>query len=223
MVKNARLRSRTGDSRRRGPHCAYRSLGAAARARRSSGDDLEGAAKRLRPKFMTVATMFVGLIPIMWATGRVGRVEANRIFTSFVRELVVYPAIYEIWKWHFEMKRTRAEAQPAALVAVARGSAVSIDAFRVSAHAQQREIDRVTLLRDADTLVQADAPGTDAAGTCLRCAPLISAYIRFLGAAVRERLPLADGSSQQQSSAKAASCIVQVRRRSDSTNTIVGR
>ena len=30
---------------------------------------VEGAAKRLRPKFMTVATMFVGLIPIMWATG----------------------------------------------------------------------------------------------------------------------------------------------------------
>jgi copper/silver efflux system protein len=33
---------------------------------------VEGAAKRLRPKFMTVATMFVGLIPIMWppAPGR---------------------------------------------------------------------------------------------------------------------------------------------------------
>jgi AcrB/AcrD/AcrF family len=30
---------------------------------------VEGAAKRLRPKVMTVATMFVGLIPIMWATG----------------------------------------------------------------------------------------------------------------------------------------------------------
>ena len=40
------------------------------------------------------------------------------IFTSFVLELVVYPAIYEIWKWHFEMKRARAEAQPAALVAL---------------------------------------------------------------------------------------------------------
>ena len=40
---------------------------------------VEGAAKRLRPKFMTVATMFVGLIPIMWATGTgSGRVEADR-------------------------------------------------------------------------------------------------------------------------------------------------
>jgi len=27
------------------------------------------------------------------------------IFTSFVLELVVYPAIYEIWKWHFCLKR----------------------------------------------------------------------------------------------------------------------
>ncbi len=37
------------------------------------------------------------------------------IFTSFVLELVVYPAIYEIWKWHFEMKRAGAEPRPAAL------------------------------------------------------------------------------------------------------------
>ena len=86
---------------------------------------VEGAAKRLRPKFMTVATMFVGLIPIMWATGagsdvwkRIAAPMVGGIFTSFVLELVVYPAIYEIWKWHFEMKPARAEAQPAALVAL---------------------------------------------------------------------------------------------------------
>src|SRR4249920_306979 len=30
---------------------------------------VQGAARRIRPKFMTVATMFVGLVPIMWATG----------------------------------------------------------------------------------------------------------------------------------------------------------
>jgi len=27
------------------------------------------------------------------------------IVTSFILELVVYPPIYEIWKWNFEMKR----------------------------------------------------------------------------------------------------------------------
>ena len=84
---------------------------------------VEGAARRLRPKFMTVATMFLGLIPIMWATGtgsdvwkRIAAPMIGGIFTSFVLELVVYPAIYEIWKWHFEMKHACAETQPAALV-----------------------------------------------------------------------------------------------------------
>jgi len=30
---------------------------------------IQGAVKRIRPKFMTVATEFVGLVPILWATG----------------------------------------------------------------------------------------------------------------------------------------------------------
>jgi len=86
---------------------------------------VEGAAKRLRPKFMTVATTLVGLLPIMWATGtgsdvwkRIAAPMVGGIFTSFVLELVVYPAIYEIWKWHFEMKRARAQLPPATLPAL---------------------------------------------------------------------------------------------------------
>ena len=86
---------------------------------------MEGAAKRLRPKFMTMATTFIGLIPIMWATGtgsdvwkRIAAPMVGGIFTSFVLELVVYPAIYEVWKWHFEMRAARAEAQPALLAAL---------------------------------------------------------------------------------------------------------
>jgi copper/silver efflux system protein len=66
---------------------------------------LHGAVKRIRPKFMTVATMFMGLVPIMWSTGagadvmkRIAAPMIGGIFTSFVLELVVYPAIYEIWK-----------------------------------------------------------------------------------------------------------------------------
>jgi copper/silver efflux system protein len=87
---------------------------------------VEGAAKRLRPKFMTVATMFVGLIPIMWATGtgsdvwkRIAAPMVGGIFTSFALELIVYPAIYEIWKWHFEMKCIYAELSPTAPTALA--------------------------------------------------------------------------------------------------------
>jgi Cu(I)/Ag(I) efflux system membrane protein CusA/SilA len=73
---------------------------------------LHGAVKRIRPKFMTVATMFMGLVPIMWSAGtgadvmkRIAAPMIGGIFTSFVLELVVYPAIYEIWKWHFGLKR----------------------------------------------------------------------------------------------------------------------
>jgi Cu(I)/Ag(I) efflux system membrane protein CusA/SilA len=71
-----------------------------------------GAVKRIRPKFMTVACMFMGLIPIMWSAGsgadvmkRIAAPMIGGIFTSFVLELMVYPAIYEVWKWHFELKR----------------------------------------------------------------------------------------------------------------------
>jgi Cu(I)/Ag(I) efflux system membrane protein CusA/SilA len=71
---------------------------------------------------MTVATTFLGLIPIMLATGtgsdvwkRIAAPMVGGILTSFILELVVYPAIYEIWKWHFEMKRG-AEAAPVAFV-----------------------------------------------------------------------------------------------------------
>jgi copper/silver efflux system protein len=73
---------------------------------------LQGAVKRLRPKFMTVAAAFLGLIPIMWATGtgadvmkRIAAPMIGGILTSFLLELVVYPPLYQIWKWNFGMKR----------------------------------------------------------------------------------------------------------------------
>jgi Cu(I)/Ag(I) efflux system membrane protein CusA/SilA len=79
---------------------------------------VQGAAKRIRPKFMTVATTFLGLVPIMWATGtgadvmkRITAPMVGGIFTSFLLELIVYPAIYEIWKWHFEMKKNQPERE----------------------------------------------------------------------------------------------------------------
>jgi Cu(I)/Ag(I) efflux system membrane protein CusA/SilA len=71
-----------------------------------------GAVRRLRPKFMTVATTFLGLIPIMWSIGagadvmsRIAAPMIGGIFTSFLLELIVYPPIYQIWKWHFDLKK----------------------------------------------------------------------------------------------------------------------
>jgi len=73
---------------------------------------LDGAVKRIRPKFMTVACMFMGLVPIMWSAGtgadvmkRIAAPMIGGIFTSFILELVVYPAIYEVWKWNFDLKK----------------------------------------------------------------------------------------------------------------------
>ncbi|MBK9168104.1 MAG: efflux RND transporter permease subunit [Bryobacterales bacterium] len=73
---------------------------------------LEGAVQRIRPKFMTVATVFIALVPIMWSTGtgadvmkRIAAPMVGGVFTSFLLELLVYPAIYEAWKWHSEVKR----------------------------------------------------------------------------------------------------------------------
>jgi copper/silver efflux system protein len=78
---------------------------------------MHGAVKRIRPKFMTVAVMFMGLVPIMWSTGagadvmrRIAAPMIGGIFTSFILELVVYPAIYEVWKWNFEVKKQLAHS-----------------------------------------------------------------------------------------------------------------
>jgi Cu(I)/Ag(I) efflux system membrane protein CusA/SilA len=66
---------------------------------------VHGAAKRLRPKFMTFATMFIGLLPIMWSSGtgadvmkRIAAPMVGGIFASFILELLVYPAIYAVWR-----------------------------------------------------------------------------------------------------------------------------
>jgi Cu(I)/Ag(I) efflux system membrane protein CusA/SilA len=73
---------------------------------------VHGAAKRLRPKFMTFATTCIGLFPILWSTGagsdvmkRIAAPMAGGIFTSFVLELLVYPVIYEFWKRRTQIRR----------------------------------------------------------------------------------------------------------------------
>jgi copper/silver efflux system protein len=73
---------------------------------------IHGAVKRVRPKLMTVAAAFAGLMPIMWSLGtgadmmkRVVAPMVGGLVTSFILELLVYPPIYEIWKWRFEMQR----------------------------------------------------------------------------------------------------------------------
>ena len=87
-------------------------------------EDLEeaivhGAVKRVRPKMMTVMAAFMGLLPIMWSAGagadmmkRIAAPMVGGLVTSFLLELLVYPAVYFVWKWRFEMKRGNAEWIP---------------------------------------------------------------------------------------------------------------
>ncbi len=78
--------------------------------RMASFDDLqgavmEGAVQRVRPKMMTVFAILMGLLPIMWSSGtgsdvmkRIAAPMVGGIVTSFLLELLIYPAIYVLWK-----------------------------------------------------------------------------------------------------------------------------
>lgn len=72
---------------------------------------VHGAVKRVRPKMMTVMTSMIGLLPIMWATGagadvmkRIAAPMVGGLASSFALELLVYPVVYYLWKWHGEMR-----------------------------------------------------------------------------------------------------------------------
>ena len=74
---------------------------------------IEGAVHRVRPKLMTVAALFMGLIPIMWSIGagadvmkRIAAPMIGGLLTSFLLELLIYPVVFYIWKerTHFRQK-----------------------------------------------------------------------------------------------------------------------
>ena len=64
-----------------------------------------GAVKRVRPKAMTAAVIIAGLLPILWSHGagadvmkRIATPMIGGVITSTVMELVVYPAIFFLWR-----------------------------------------------------------------------------------------------------------------------------
>jgi hypothetical protein len=59
----------------------------------------------------------MGLMPILWSLGtgadmmkRIAAPMIGGLVTSFILELLVYPPVYAIGKWHFEVKRGSAGA-----------------------------------------------------------------------------------------------------------------
>jgi Cu(I)/Ag(I) efflux system membrane protein CusA/SilA len=64
-----------------------------------------GAVTRVRPKIMTASVIMAGLLPIMWSHGtgadvmkRIAAPMVGGVVTSVIVVLLVYPAIYYIWK-----------------------------------------------------------------------------------------------------------------------------
>jgi Cu(I)/Ag(I) efflux system membrane protein CusA/SilA len=66
-----------------------------------------GAVKRVRPKAMTACVIIGGLAPILWSHGtgadvmkRIATPMVGGVVTSTIMELLVYPAIYYLWRSH---------------------------------------------------------------------------------------------------------------------------
>lgn len=67
----------------------------------------DGAVQRIRPKTMTVVTTFIGLFPLLWASGagadtmrRLAAPMIGGLGTSFIMELLLYPVIFYLIKAH---------------------------------------------------------------------------------------------------------------------------
>ena len=79
----------------------------------------EGALLRLRPKVMTVATIFAGLIPIMYGTGtgseimqRIAAPMIGGMATATLLTLFLIPAIFTLWKRREIGHSTRPRQRP---------------------------------------------------------------------------------------------------------------
>ncbi len=83
---------------------------------------VHGAVKRVRPKAMTVFAAMLGLLPIMWSIGtgadlmkRIAAPMIGGLVTSFLLELLVYPAAFKLWR----QRQARNDARSAAAIEVA--------------------------------------------------------------------------------------------------------
>src|SRR5206468_5534760 len=103
-----------------------------AEGRMRSREDLaaavhDGAVKRIRPKTMTVAAAFIGLVPLLWATGtgadvmrRLAAPMLGGLFTSFLMELLIYPIIFFVAK-SIALRHELAPAAPRAAFPILQG------------------------------------------------------------------------------------------------------
>ncbi len=85
---------------------------------------VHGAVRRLRPKLMTVTAAFMGLLPIMWSVSagadimkRIAAPMIGGLATSFLLELLIYPAVYKVWRER-ELRREEKMVKPSSNTSV---------------------------------------------------------------------------------------------------------
>jgi Cu(I)/Ag(I) efflux system membrane protein CusA/SilA len=66
----------------------------------------EGTVQRVRPKLMTVATMLLGLLPLLWASGsgadvmkRIAAPMVGGLVSSAFLTLELIPVVYTYWRY----------------------------------------------------------------------------------------------------------------------------
>jgi len=83
----------------------------------------EGTVLRVRPKLMTVSTMLIGLVPLLWATGsgadvmkRIAAPMVGGLLSSAFLTLELIPVVYTYWRYA-QLKRAQRTGRPLAEVA----------------------------------------------------------------------------------------------------------
>ncbi len=83
---------------------------------------MEGTVLRVRPKLMTVSTMLIGLVPLLWATGsgadvmkRIAAPMVGGLLTSAFLTLEIIPVIYTYWRYA-QLKQAQRTGRPLAEV-----------------------------------------------------------------------------------------------------------
>lgn len=82
----------------------------------------EGTVQRVRPKLMTVATMLIGLTPLLWATGsgadvmkRIAAPMVGGLISSAFLTLELIPVVYTYWRYA-QLKKANRDNVPLATV-----------------------------------------------------------------------------------------------------------
>jgi len=83
----------------------------------------EGTVLRVRPKIMTVSTMLIGLVPLLWATGsgadvmkRIAAPMVGGLLSSAFLTLELIPVVYTYWRFA-QLKRSQRTGRPLAEIA----------------------------------------------------------------------------------------------------------